>query len=162
MITFDYVSAVALCIERRQQQHTSCVSNCEKLVKDILEVRLKKTTRKNKKNPKILEKKLQNFWHYTQTQKPLHEYYPAAIETSFITKLMLDGKVQNSTLILNTKIYRKWAELQMKMCFLRQLGLKIVNKFSNSTKMGFSVKFFTVDLSESSFTNVNFTFLAAG
>ena len=100
------------------------MSNCEKLVKDVLEVRLKKTTRKNKKNPKILEKKLQNFWHYTQTQKPLHEYYPAAIETSFITKLMLDGKVQNSTLILNTKIYRKWAEMQMKMCFLRQSWTK--------------------------------------
>ena len=92
-----------------------------------------KSHEKEQKKTKILDKKLQSFWHCTQKQKPLHEYYPAATETPFTAKLILDGKVQNSTLILNTKIYRKWVELQMKMCFLRQ--------FSNLSKMGFSMKF---------------------
>ena len=56
-----------------------------------------KNHEKEKKKTKILDKKLQSFWHCTQKQKPLHEYYPAATETPFTAKLILDGKVQNST-----------------------------------------------------------------
>ena len=83
--------------QARSWSHTSWVSNYKKLIKVILEVHLKKTTRKKKKKTKILDKKLQSFWHCTQKQKPLHEYYPAATETPFTAKLILDGKVQNST-----------------------------------------------------------------
>ena len=42
------------------------------------------------------------------------------------------------------------------------LGLKIVNKFTNLSKIGFSMEFFTVDSSQFSDRNVNFAFSVAG
>ena len=69
----------------------------QKVSKRYLGSPSEKNHEKEKKKTKTLDKKLQSFWHCTQKQKPLHEYYPAAIETPFIAKLILDGKVQNST-----------------------------------------------------------------
>ena len=56
----------------------------------------KKPRERKKEEEKKLDQHLQSFWHCTQTQKPLHEYCPTAIKTTFSTKLVLDAKVQNS------------------------------------------------------------------